>query len=57
MLATMENMALLDLSDELAGMILDSEEAQNYKRAKQTLLDDPTSQKKYSSVYTNKRTI
>lgn len=45
MLATMENMALLDLSDELAGMILDSEEVQNYQQCKQALLDDATSQK------------
>ncbi|EQB9249267.1 YlbF family regulator, partial [Listeria monocytogenes] len=45
MLATMENMALLDLSDELASMILDSEEAQNYKHTRQVLLDDANSQK------------
>uniref|UniRef100_UPI0034A5A51D YlbF family regulator n=1 Tax=Listeria monocytogenes TaxID=1639 RepID=UPI0034A5A51D len=45
MLATMENMALLDLSDELASMILNSEEAQNYKRAKEALLNDANSQK------------
>ncbi|PXE83747.1 regulator, partial [Listeria monocytogenes] len=44
MLATMENMALLDLSDELASMILNSEEAQNYKLAKEALLNDATSQ-------------
>lgn len=46
LLATMENMALLDLSDELASMILNSEEAQNYKLAKEALLNDATSQKK-----------
>lgn len=57
LLATMENMALLDLSDELASMILNSEEAQNYKLAKEALLNDATSQKKYSSIHTNKRTI
>lgn len=45
LLATMENMALLDLSDELASMILNSEEAQNYKLAKEALLNDATSQK------------
>ncbi|MCB2732464.1 YlbF family regulator, partial [Listeria monocytogenes] len=45
MLSTMENMALLDLSDELAIMILNSEEAQNYKLAKEELLNDATSQK------------
>lgn len=56
LLATMENMALLDLSDELASMILNSEEAQNYKLAKEALLNDATSQK-YSSIHTNKRTI
>lgn len=45
LLATMENMALLDLSYELASMILDSEEAQNYKHTRQVLLDDANSQK------------
>lgn len=51
LLATMENMALLDLSDELASMILDSEEAQNYKHTRQVLLDDANSQKIFVSLY------
>ncbi len=51
LLATMENMALLDLSDELASMILNSEEAQNYKLAKEALLNDATSQKIFVNSY------
>lgn len=43
--ATMESLALLDLSDELSAMILSSEEANNYLRKKQALQNPETQAK------------
>ncbi|SQC66939.1 Uncharacterised protein [Listeria fleischmannii subsp. fleischmannii] len=45
MFATMESLALLDLSDELSAMILESEERHNYIAKKQALQNIETQSK------------